>query len=43
MDGATTVLNILSGIGQLVVLLVLAFVLFRLSKFIDSLSDAVKK
>jgi len=43
MAGVNAVLDILSGIGQLVIILVLAVVLYRISKFVDALSDMVRK
>jgi len=43
MDGLSAVLSILASIGQLVVILVLALVLFKISKFIDTLSEVIKK
>jgi hypothetical protein len=43
MEGVNAVLDILAGLGQLVVTLMVAYVLFKMSKFIDSLSEAVKK
>ena len=43
MAGVNAVLDILAGIGQLVIILVLAVVLYRISKFVDALSDMVRK
>jgi hypothetical protein len=43
MEGVNAVLDILAGLGQLVIALMVAYVLFKISKFIDSLSEAVKK
>ncbi len=43
MEGLSAVLSILAGIGQLVIVLVLAFVLYKISKFIDTLSEVIKK
>ncbi len=43
MAGVNATLDILAGIGQLVIVLVLAFVLYRISKFIDALSETIKK
>ena len=43
MDGLNAVLSILASIGQLVVILVLALVLFKISKFIDTLSEVIRK
>lgn len=35
--------DIMLGVGQLVILLVMAFVLTKVGKFIDSLSETIKK
>ncbi len=43
MTGVEASLEVLTGIGQLVIVLVLAFVLYRISKFIDAFSDVIKK
>ena len=43
MSGGSIALDILAGIGQLVVVLVLAIVLFKIGKFVDALSEMIKK
>ena len=43
MQGSTAILDLLGGIGQLVIVLVLAIVLYKIGKFIDSLSEMIKK
>ncbi len=42
MTGAIVV-DIMAAVGQLVVILVLAIVLYKIGKFIDALSEMVKK
>lgn len=43
MAGVNATLDILAGLGQLIIVLVIAVVLFKISKFIDALSDMIKK
>ncbi len=43
MAGVNATLDILAGVGQLIVILVLSVVLYRISKFVDALSEMVKK
>ena len=43
MAGVHAILDIMAGIGQMVVILVLAVVLYRIGKFIDALSEMIKK
>ena len=42
-NSASMVLDIMAGVGQLAILLVLAIVLFKIGKFVDALSEMVKK
>ena len=43
MAGVNATLDILAGVGQLVIVLVIAVVLFKISKFVDALSEMIKK
>ena len=43
MAGVNATLDILAGLGQLIIVLVIAVVLFKISKFVDALSDMIKK
>ena len=43
MGSAGMVVEIMASIGQLAILLVLAIVLYKIGKFVDALSEMVKK
>ncbi len=43
MAGVNATLDILAGLGQLIIVLVIAVVLFKISKFVDALSEMIKK
>ncbi len=43
MTGVEAALEILIGIGQLVIILVIAFILYRISKFIDAFSEVIRR
>lgn len=41
--GGNLVVDIMTSIGQLAILLVLAIVLYKVGKFIDALAEMIKK
>lgn len=43
MSGGSVALDILAGIGQLIVVLVLSIVLYKIGKFVDALAEMIKK